>query len=197
MSYAFIKSSPNPLSWAALKQPVKKHAKQNTYPHKGFKEVQLETGVFFQQLWIPGKTLLEKLPKNITLNFLPKLNSNRNRQSNEHEIWLFTSATILCTARFAVVNVCACTGQQKCPRNAPTAECLCSPTPQGVHVPTAAGTTYLIMAAGDSKKNCDSALRSYTGDTRGILKQKTISSSGPDLHFWFLYDSLSHRHDFL
>lgn len=47
MSYAFIKSSPNPLSWAALKQPVKKHAKQNTYPHKGFKEVQLETGVFF------------------------------------------------------------------------------------------------------------------------------------------------------
>lgn len=152
---------------------------------------------FFQQLWITGKMLLEKLPKNIILNFLPKLNSNRNRQSNEHEIWLFTSATILCTARFAVVNVYTCTGQQKCPRNAPTAECLCSPTPQGVHVPTAAGTTYLIMAAGDSKKNCDSALRSYTGDTREILKQKTISSSGPDLHFWFLYDSLSHRHDFL
>lgn len=37
---------------------------------------------------------------------LAKLNSNRMRHSNEHEMWLFTSATILCLARFGVVNVC-------------------------------------------------------------------------------------------
>lgn len=62
------------------------------------------------------------------LNMLAKLNSSRIRHSNEHELWLFTSATISCSARFAVVNICL--EQQKCQGNASSAERLSSPTPQ-------------------------------------------------------------------
>ena len=93
---------------------------------------------------------------------LAKLNSNRIRHSNEHEIWLlFASTTILCSARFAVVNVCVNALDSRNVNGMLLQLSLCSPTPQGVHVLTAAlshqayGCKWLL-------KNYDSALRSYT-----------------------------------
>lgn len=117
---------------------------------------------------------------------LAKLNSNKIRHSNEHEIWLFTSATILCSARFAVVNICL--EQQNCQENASSAETVLSHA-SGVHVPAAAlshqahGCRWLL-------KNYDTVLRSYTDrkDTQGSQEQ-IASSSGLNIHFWFLCDS--------